>query len=56
VLFQVLADFLEVHDGVEIDLTESVLNGGWGALDDRVELLVGVLGQCHCTKAFVQYL
>jgi DNA-binding transcriptional LysR family regulator len=53
VLFQVLADFLEVHDGVEIDLSESVLNGGWEALDDdRVELLVGVPGPVPSQKGF----
>lgn len=42
VFFQVIADFLSEHDGLEIDVTESVLNGGWEALEhDRVDLLVG---------------
>lgn len=53
VLFQVLADFLEAHSSIEIDLSESVLNGGWEALDqDRVELLVGVPGPVPLQKGF----
>ncbi|MGK0224228.1 MAG: DNA-binding transcriptional LysR family regulator [Limisphaerales bacterium] len=43
VFFQVIADFLAEHEGLEIDVTECVLNGGWEALEhDRVDLLVGV--------------
>lgn len=53
VLFQVLADFLEEHVNVEVDLLESVLNGGWEALDqDRVELIVGVPGPVPLQKGF----
>jgi len=53
VLFEVLADFLTEHENVEIDLLESVLNGGWEALDqDRVELLVGVPGPVPLQKGF----
>lgn len=53
VLFQVLADFLAEHENVEIDLVESVLNGGWEALDqDRVELIVGVPGPVPLQKGF----
>ena len=51
--FGVLADFLAAHGNVEIDLQESVLNGGWEALDqDRVELLVGVPGPVPLQKGF----
>ena len=53
VLFEVLAQFLAKHENVEIDLSESVLNGGWEALDqDRVELLVGVPGPVPLQKGF----
>ena len=53
VLFKVLADFLEVHESIEIDLSESVLNGGWEALDqDRIELIVGVPGPVPLQKGF----
>lgn len=42
VFFQVIADFLSEHDGLEIDVMECVLNGGWEALEqDRMDLLVG---------------
>jgi DNA-binding transcriptional LysR family regulator len=52
-LFKVLADFLAKHENVEIDLLESVLNGGWEALDqDRVELIVGVPGPVPLQKGF----
>jgi DNA-binding transcriptional LysR family regulator len=53
VLFQVLADFLGVHESIEVDLSESVLNGGWEALDqDRIELIVGVPGPVPLQKGF----
>jgi DNA-binding transcriptional LysR family regulator len=53
VLFKVLADFLEVHETIEVDLSESVLNGGWEALDqDRIELIVGVPGPVPLQKGF----
>ena len=53
VLFKVMADFLQAHESIEIDLSESVLNGGWEALDqDRVELLVGVPGPVPLQKGF----
>jgi len=52
-LFEVLADFLAEHENVEIDLLESVLNGGWEALDqDRIELLVGAPGPVPLQKGF----
>jgi DNA-binding transcriptional LysR family regulator len=51
--FAVIADFLAQYENVEIDLVESVLNGGWEALDqDRVELLVGVPGPVPLQKGF----
>ena len=53
VLFSVLADFLEQHENIEIDLIESVLSGGWEALDqDRVELIIGVPGPVPSQKGF----
>jgi DNA-binding transcriptional LysR family regulator len=53
ILFAVLTEFLAEHESVEIDLSESVLNGGWEALDqDRVELLVGVPGPVPLQKGF----
>jgi DNA-binding transcriptional LysR family regulator len=53
VLFAVLADFIGAHESIEIDLSESVLNGGWEALaQDRVELLVGVPGPVPLQKGF----
>jgi DNA-binding transcriptional LysR family regulator len=53
VLFTVLANFIDAHKSIEIDLSESVLNGGWEALaQNRVELLVGVLGPVPLQKGF----
>ena len=53
VFFEVLAGFLEDHGSIELDLSESVLNGGWEALDnDRVELVVGVPGPVPLQKGF----
>jgi len=41
-LLPVLAQFLNQHPNIEIDLSEEVMNGAWEALnDDRVDLLVG---------------
>jgi DNA-binding transcriptional LysR family regulator len=52
-LFAVLAEFMKDHENIEIDLIESVLSGGWEALDqDRVELLVGVPGPVPSQKGF----
>ncbi len=45
VLFQVFAEFLSKHEGLEIDVCECVLNGGWEALEHhRIDLLVGAPG------------
>lgn len=43
--FAVLSGFLQEHPSMEIDIRESVLNGGWDALARaEVELLVGAPG------------
>lgn len=45
VFFGVIAAFLQGHSSIEIDIAESVLNGGWEALEhDRADLIVGVPG------------
>lgn len=51
--FKVLNDFLKEHETLEIDISESVLNGGWEALEhDRVDLLVGAPGPVPLQKGF----
>ena len=51
--FQVMADFLNDHASIEIDISECVLNGGWEALEqDRVELIVGVPGPVPAQKGY----
>jgi len=41
-IMAVLAQFLQQHPGMEIDLCEEVLGGTWEALlDDRVQLVIG---------------
>jgi len=53
VFFKVLNTFLQEHESLEIDLSESVLNGGWEALEnDRIDLLVGALGPAPQQKGF----
>ena len=53
VLFQVITEFLSKHEGLEIDVCECVLNGGWEALEhDRVHLLVGAPGPVPVKKGF----
>ena len=43
--FAILAAFLQDHASIEVDVSESVLNGGWEALEqDRVDLVVGAPG------------
>jgi DNA-binding transcriptional LysR family regulator len=40
--FRLLNNFLKEHPSIEIDIRESVLNGGWEALDqNKVDLIVG---------------
>ena len=51
--FEAAAQFLEDHANVELDISESVLNGGWEALEQgRVELLVGAPGPVPQQKGF----
>lgn len=52
-VFAVLHEFLEQHPSVEVDVCESVLNGGWEALEQRrVDLLVGSPGPVPAQKGF----
>jgi len=45
VFFTVLARFMLEHAGIELDIRECVLNGGWEALrQDEVDLIVGAPG------------
>ncbi len=51
--FNALKEFLDQHETLEIDITESVLNGGWEALEhERVDLLVGAPGPVPQQKGF----
>lgn len=51
--FGVLQDFLSSHSTVEIDVCESVLNGGWEALEQgRVDLVVGIPGPVPLQKGY----
>jgi DNA-binding transcriptional LysR family regulator len=53
VFFGVLRRFLEEYPTMEIDVIESVLNGGWEALDQgRVDLLVGSPGAVPQQKGY----
>ena len=51
--FQELAEFLDKHPNLEVDISECILNGGWEALEqDRVELIVGCPGPAPLQKGF----
>ena len=51
--FGVLHEFLNEHPSIEIDICESVLNGGWEALEqDRVDLIVGSPGPVPLQKGY----
>jgi len=51
--FQVLAEFLNDHQALEVDVCECVLSGGWEALEqDRVDLIVGSPGPVPLQKGF----
>lgn len=53
VFFDVLHDFLKEHSTIEIDVCESVLNGGWEALEQgRVDLIVGSPGPVPLQKGY----
>lgn len=51
--FTVLCEFLKDHPSIEIDVCESVLNGGWEALEQgRVDLIVGSPGPVPLQKGY----
>jgi DNA-binding transcriptional LysR family regulator len=51
--FEVLHEFLKEHATIEIDVCESVLNGGWEALEHgRVDLIVGSPGPVPLQKGY----
>ena len=51
--FGALNDFLKQHPGIEIDVCECVLNGGWEALEQgRVDLIVGSPGPVPLQKGY----
>jgi len=51
--FSVLHEFLNVHPSIEIDVCESILNGGWEALEQsRVDLVVGSPGPVPAQKGY----
>lgn len=51
--FGVLHEFLKGHSTIEIDVCESVLNGGWEALEQgRVDLIVGSPGPIPLQKGY----
>lgn len=51
--FSVLHEFLKVHPSIEINVCESVLNGGWEALEQgRVDLIVGSPGPVPAQKGY----
>jgi DNA-binding transcriptional LysR family regulator len=51
--FGALNDFLKQHPGIEIDVCECVLNGGWEALEkSRVDLIVGSPGPVPLQKGY----
>jgi len=53
VFFKVLNTFLSEHESLEIDINESILNGGWEALEhDRIDLLIGAPGPVPQQKGF----
>jgi DNA-binding transcriptional LysR family regulator len=51
--FRVLSEFLEEHATIELDVSESVLNGGWDALEqDQVDLIVGSPGPVPLQRGY----
>jgi DNA-binding transcriptional LysR family regulator len=51
--FTVLAEFLEEQPGLEVDIRESILNGGWEALEkNHVDLIVGAPGPVPLQKGY----
>jgi DNA-binding transcriptional LysR family regulator len=52
-IFQVITEFLEDHDRLEIDIIECLLSGGWEALEqDRVDLIIGSPGPVPLQKGY----
>lgn len=53
IFFSILNSFLSEHESLEIDVFESVLNGGWEALENgKADLLVGAPGPVPQQKGF----
>lgn len=53
IFFGVLQDFLKEHPTIEVDIRESVLNGGWEALElGQVDLIVGSPGPVPLQKGY----
>lgn len=53
VVFRVLNSFLSKHPSLEIDVCESVLNGGWEALEqNKVDLVIGSPGPVPQQKGY----
>ncbi|MFT6758429.1 MAG: DNA-binding transcriptional LysR family regulator [Chitinophagales bacterium] len=51
--FCLLDDFLSEYPSIEIDIRESVLNGGWEALEqDQVDLIIGSPGPVPLQKGY----
>jgi DNA-binding transcriptional LysR family regulator len=51
--FKILATFLEQHPSLEVDICETVLSGGWEALDNgKVDLVVGAPGPVPLQKGY----
>ncbi len=51
--FSVLNDFINAHPSLEVDICETVLSGGWEALDhDKVDLIVGAPGPVPLQKGY----
>ena len=51
VFYQVLAEFLDEHEAMEMDISECLLGGGWDALEqDKVDLIVGAPGPVPLQK------
>lgn len=53
VFFAALNEFLKEYSTIEVDVCESVLNGGWEALEQgRVDLIVGAPGPVPLQKGY----
>jgi DNA-binding transcriptional LysR family regulator len=53
IFFDILATFQNDHPNLEIDVSETVLNGGWEALEQhRIDLVIGAPGPAPLHKGF----